>query len=246
MAQPRFSAGTLRSVDAQLALALLGLSPLSYLPLDDPYGASVPRDRGSAPIAGSYSGNLVKGQPQGMGRDGIGLYLDGASDVSLGDNLDFAATAAFSIHLLVFGNATNGANVRRIITKDDGVTAGQRQWYLVSTANNAGFNFVRFDATTASDAVSDTGAAGDHLNKWRQIVVTYDGANMWIYRDGTLRGGPVASARSIPNGSYPAMVGGYGGATSGWFAGMLAHLAVWGRALTASEVLSLAQAGGFA
>ena len=81
--------------------------------------------------------------------------------------------------------------------------------------------------------------------KWHHLVLQRSGANILMYQDGVLANTCAATAASIANSSNEMISGNQGGYldVSGQLDGNVDELAVWTRALTATEVQQLYQRG---
>jgi hypothetical protein len=80
-------------------------------------------------------------------------------------------------------------------------------------------------------------------NVWTQLVVTYDGTNLRLYKNALLESSPIAAY--VPNTSRPLYVGAGGTeldpAASDFFQGVLDEVAIWDTVLTAEDVSALFQ-----
>lgn len=78
---------------------------------------------------------------------------------------------------------------------------------------------------------------------WTHVAATYDGESMTVYLDGEARGTNTAPSRPIGTSAGPARIGNYIG--DGYsFSGSLDEVRVYSRALSESEIQSLAAMGG--
>ena len=78
------------------------------------------------------------------------------------------------------------------------------------------------------------------LNQWQHLALVYDGSTLKFYKNGVLSGS-VAASGSFSNSTQPLHIGRLplNSTTSFYFGGKLDDPALWGKALTASEVLCL-------
>jgi hypothetical protein len=129
----------------------------------------------------------------------------------------FSATNAWSLELWV--NRTGSSGIL-FLARNAGSTALQ-----IGSGN---VQILRsFSPEGAKTAVGALGLG------WHYVVGTYDGSNLRLYVDGVLAGGPTASTSSAgAAGSIDIAAN----ATSGFFAGTLDEIAIYGRALSASEI----------
>jgi len=111
--------------------------------------------------------------------------------------------------------------------------------------DQTGFNMLAVEATliysfgmhdgvtNATDDAADTLS----LKTWHHLVSVYDGATMYLYKDGTLVHTSSFSITLAPS-SQPLCIG-KEGAVKRYFKGSIDDVALWNRALTAAEVLRI-------
>ena len=85
----------------------------------------------------------------------------------------------------------------------------------------------------SSNANTRVYSESDLLNKWSHIVVTYDGTNLNIYRNGSLAS-PSTSTGNITNTSKALEIGRRG--TASYFTGKLTGQKIYNKALSLSEI----------
>jgi hypothetical protein len=128
-------------------------------------------------------------------------------------------------------------------------TSSSQEYIIAQAGNNDAFKLIwkSNEAVTfivTNDAQNDAGAVeSEELMKnstdWFHFVGTYDGANVRLYINGELKGGPTAQTGVIettPN--YNVEFGSREGGNDLWGGDLDAPM-IWNRALSASEILSL-------
>jgi len=91
------------------------------------------------------------------------------------------------------------------------------------------------------DAASVVSVAGAvlPLDEWAHVVATYDGANLRLYRNGEIEGGPTALTGAIDYTAEDISIGSWRRALSEYFIGDIKDCAIYNRALTPSEIKQL-------
>ena len=80
-------------------------------------------------------------------------------------------------------------------------------------------------------------------NTWYYVAVTYDGAALNFYIDGTLRGTTAKAGGVIPDGGRPIWVGG-NDIWGEYFTGKIDEFRIYNRALSQAEIQALMTATG--
>ena len=211
--------------------------PRGYWRFGDAAGATTAADSSANGTNATYGGGATSGGAGIVRDDGDrGATFDGVDDyVSVGDTLDFAGTAPFSLEAWVNPTASD-TNWRRIFSKEVTDAAG-RQGYLLWMQSQYGLGFERY-ATGVGHGVSTSGSFVAVTGQPFHVVATYDGAEYRIYIDGKLvNNSRPGSQVSMTDQTAPLRLGSYS-TGGGHFAGMLDEAAVYDRALTADEVLA--------
>lgn len=215
-------------------------TPSLYLRLNEASGTLALDSSGNS-RNGTYTGSPTLGSSGALRNDadtaatfsGTGQY------VTLGDILDFAATAAFSLECWVKPNNDGAYTYQRLISKETSDGSGRQGWTLWRNKSNNNLGFERY-LNDASDAktVSNVLPAG----AWTHIVATYDGTNMRLYINGVVQGSPQASSKSLVNHGDALRVGSDVYSDSD-FGGRIDEVAVYDYALSATRALYHYQAG---
>jgi hypothetical protein len=206
--------------------AVLRSGPLAYWPLDDAPGTVTARDAmggaGAAVMGGAVFGaSNPWSAPRAATFDGTGVMVESVARTRPGPfTIEvWGRIASGDTHAAVVEfNASNVAAPSGTRTPTLAVDTGA---YFLYSFNSSGLPQALYEPPTAHD--------GD----WHHIVATFDGGALALYRDGTRRAtvGPAASGW---NGPAYWRIG--NGVVDGFFTGDLCHVAVYGRALSASEV----------
>jgi hypothetical protein len=172
-----------------------------------------------------------------FGRVNSAYRFNGTSDfISVADanTLDFTNNFSISIWMQIPEYA-NG-NERVAIGKQRSIDGTGYQITAASAYNSSKYVAA---INNNGQAVVIGNAPNDYLtlNKWSQIVVTYGAGILSIYKDGVLTGS-LPSTISLSNSSLPLYIGKEFN-TSRYFKGFLDDIALYNRALSASDVQQL-------
>ncbi len=213
----------INSVDSQLLL---------HYTTNEAQGTSIYDSSGNC-----RTGTLV-GVTWGQGKYGSGLVFDGTNKyVDCGLNTALGLTTEITVSAWVKLNTA--ISYAHIITARNGTTDSAMSWNLGfgSPANRPSF-YVSNGTQTATATSADGVANGD----WHFVVGTYDGANVCIYMDGTLRGSAsLTGAINTVNTGNVYIGREFAGYPTVYINGTISDIRVYGRALNPSEVLYLSQ-----
>jgi len=188
---------------------------------------------------GSQPGTLVDGpvwQPA-AGRIQGALEFDGVDDfVSLG-TMDIPAGTGLTISLWMKADDFDVPDAR-LISKSTGLLAADHYW-MVSTINSTALRFRLKAGGATTTLATTTGKIGP--GKWYHVAVTYDGANMRIYKDGVEVASTAKTGTPDVNASVGAAIGNQpAGAGSAPFDGLIDDVRIYNRALTPVEISAMA------
>jgi len=183
---------------------------------------------------GTYVGPPTLGQPGALTVAGdVAPDFDSLNDyMTVGDIYSYAGTANFTVETWINRNTLRETGYRWIVGKDTTV-APRDGWHLIIEANTQRPQFARWANGTSNVAAGTTATAA---GTWYHLVGTYDGTSVRLYVNGVLESGAVASSVSMIDTTYPFRVGAIGGTGQGKFGGVIDEVAVYGRALSATEV----------
>jgi chitodextrinase len=188
-------------------------------------------DEGSGPVAADASGNGNTGAISGaawaaQGRFANALSFDGVDDwVTISDAASLDLTTGMTLEAWVFPTAPGGW--RTLVLKEQTSHLAYAMYANTDTDRPSGEVF-----TTSSADVR--GPASLLLNGWTHVAVTYDGAVLVMYINGT----PVASrdvSGSIATSAGALRIGG-NGVWGEYFQGLIDEIRIYHRALTAGEI----------
>ena len=213
-------------------------SPASYWRLGETSGTTAADVTGG--VTGTYTNGPTLGVSSLVGDTDTAVSFDGTNDeVLLGDTYDFPNRASYTIECWVNPSAAT-ATWRRIVAKH----GNSSNWDVELTPTGSPpanrVHFERYDGGGAHDAVDSTTAL--QPGTWYHVAVTYDGANLRLYVNGTLEGGPVASTRNEADITDQLAIGGEGDATN-FVGGFIDEVAVYASALSATRIQAHYNAG---
>lgn len=171
------------------------------------------------------------------GKFGQGALFNGSSSkIAVGSTsaFNFSGTSPFTISCWVYLSSYPGAT-RQIISKFNLNIAGQWVLALIYTSPNYFFALNR-NASPFTPAISNITIS---TGNWYHLVGVYDGTNSTIYTNG-VAGTPIASG-SVGSSSIQTHIGCIldNGNPTNFFPGYIDDVAIFSRALTSSEILSL-------
>lgn len=192
---------------------------------------------------GTANGTLVNGASYSTGKINNGFSFDGINDyANFGNNLDFNGSTPFSFSAWV--KPTTLGELNCILSK---MVAATAQGYYLRLEN--GIKFVMYNADTSGVAVTTTTSIP--LNVYTHITVTYSGNGLGngfnIYVNGVnttltiVRNAFYGSASNTASFSIGSQYTGI--SASLFFKGVIDEVGAWSRALTATEVTELYNAG---
>lgn len=219
---------------------VLGDGPSLYLPLNDT-PSIFPSVLAAVPAPGSEAyagGGVTYGTtgPFGPGAE-TAFAFDGTSGfVSVGQASN--VTGSISLEAWVnYTSATIGTNGAAIIANGAGGGPSGYNFYF----NGFGSPVIAVANATANVAAPEF--VDLRQTGWHHIVATWDGTTLSIYRDGVLRnttvnpvGGVASAPRRATIGAYPTSDG--RGPAGNFWNGQIAQVALYGYALSASQVVN--------
>ncbi len=217
--------------------AILTVTPVTCVP---PPSGLVSWWRGegdSSDVLGVSSGTPVGSVAYNAGTVGQGFSFNGSGsyvsipDSPLFNSLTNRITVEFWFQNNVIGNNGDWAGI---------VCKGNFAWRMQATAFA---NTITFSATGTSSDVVGTRNVND--GQWHHAAGVYDGTNIFLYIDGTLDISHPSTGR-IATDSYPVAIGANANPPSGaiyFFNGSVDEVAIYNRALSASDVEAIYLAG---
>jgi hypothetical protein len=211
--------------------------PASYWKLDEAAGTTATDAMGLA--NGTYtSGPTLNQIPSALKDTGTSIrFADVSADkIVVSDVHDFAGNASFSVELWMQPTAVNGY-WRRVIAKEGG-----GGWEMLLGAQGTGMsNYAIFtrDGSTKDDITSGFSLVA---GTWYHVVTTYDGTNLRMYINGTLRS-TLASSGTLPNHAFALTIGDVGSGGGDGFGGGMDEVALYNTTLSQQQVTEHYNAG---
>ena len=161
------------------------------------------------------------------GDNNASISLAGSASISFGDAFDFAGGTPFSLEAWVKPSAVDDIS-RRIFSKETTDASGVQGYYLLSNTTRLSFGLLRDDSynTLTGPAL----VAGQRYH----IVVTYTGAQMSLYVNGTLVN-TTPAANILKDTPATFMIGAKTGG-GGTFLGQIDEPAVYSAALSPNTI----------
>lgn len=206
---------------------------VSYYKFDENTGTSVGDSAGTN--TGTFNGTLGSQWTTGEINSG-GNFNGGDNNVNCGTSTSWDLTTGMSISAWVNCNATQPNAYAKVLTKGNDqsytlqISHGGDNKGRVRIWNGAGTEFSAGGTTTINDAT------------WHHLVATFDGTNLIYYQDGSSIT-TTAAATSIRVSTNEVDIGGRNGLTGESAKAIIDEVGVWSRALSATEVTSLYNAG---
>ena len=213
---------TATAVTVTVSNAATGTGPVASYGFEEPSGTTT-ADASGHGNAGTLTGGTGRTT---AGRYGSALLFDGIDDlVSVADNPSLDLTNAVTLEAWVYATSISG--YRTVALKE---RTGYFSWALYANSSALAPSGRVF--TTAD--LDATGGGTLALNRWYHLAMTYDGAAVKLFVDGTqVATRPVAGA--MPVSDLPFRIGG-NKIWREWFKGRIDDVRLYGRALTAAEI----------
>ncbi len=175
------------------------------------------------------------------GKVGQAFNFNGSQSVQAPDDATLDFTNAFTIEMWVnppTAGAGDGSTI--FISKGDLNFANTQSYAILFNSNRQVFNRVGNGLTL--DSLSSTSQIP--LNTFTHIATTYDGSTLRIYINGALDNSQATSIGTLLNTSDPLFLGGakFSGGTI-LFPAVIDETSLYNRALSASEIAAIANAG---
>ena len=190
-------------------------------------------------IIGGNNGSLVGGAGFAAGEVGQAFSFNGTSGyvtVPNSPSLDFSGGSITVEAWIKVNYLTNNADWKGIITK------GNASWRLFGTVYS---NTITFGGAGTSGTQVINGNRNVNDGNWHHVAAVYDGANMFLYVDGTLDASQPETGL-ITTTSDPVGIGylqNSGLPGQYWFDGRIDEPSIYSRALSAGEIAAIYNAG---
>jgi len=229
-----------------VAIYNVALSDSQIKARSDAFFAPAPVDPGAESLVAHYAfendasdssvnalhGTLMGDPAFAAGTSGMALDLDGAGDfVDCGGNAQFSFTNAMTVSTWV--------NIRSVTTAWMAMVAkGENAWRLGVNNQTTGIHYA-FTGSARSYQAANTSIQLP-FNEWHHVAATYDvSVGALVYIDGVLDASNPDTGGIETNG-MPLLLGDNPEATGRFFDGLLDEVTIYGRALSAGEILHLA------
>lgn len=221
---------------ARYAAAVRSLSGLQgYWRLDDPSTSTTAVDWSGNGVTGTWSGTVSRPVPGALVSDSDPATAFSAGGIALGDNFDFTGTTPYTISFWIKTNPS-AVDYGRVFDKDR--LSPSRDGIVVSSYFGGGRIICeRFGNGTQTSVVANIS-----VGVWTQVSCVYDGATLKTYVNGAAMASS-ASTQSIAGNALSAQIGRRAESAASFSQDSLDDLAIWNRALGASEVAALYAAG---
>ncbi len=183
----------------------------------------------TADSSGSANGGTLSGATwAAAGKYGGGLAFDGTNDwVTVPDAASLDLTTGLTLEAWV--RPTTNSSWRTVMLKEHGSTLAYGLYSAATSSRPMGV------VLTGGSQQKLSGPTALTLNTWTHLALTYDGAQMRLYVNGTQRASKAVTG-AAPNSTGALRIGGNNVWKSEWFSGSLDELRVYNRALSAAEV----------
>ena len=163
--------------------------------------------------------------------DGVNGFIEVPDD----DALDI--TSAITISAWINPAQVEFTNSYVVAKRDDGATGGGNVYSLDCFPGTVRSVFKYPWPGGGYSTIPTSGTTPIVPNEWQHIVVTWDGAGIIVYRNGS-PDGTEAFANQIKISDSPLLIGHYSG-TANYFNGKIDEVRIYDRALSPSEVMAL-------
>ncbi len=187
----------------------------------------------------AIANNVTAGQGQN-GLDNGSYSFSGVSTSNINTNY-ISSRNNFSFSVWVYPTTNTGYQAVLSEARDC-CGSGYRGFEFKSSYSTAGAASLAVWAG-GSGAAATIGGANSTSNAWNHFAGTYDGATLRFYKDG-VQVSSTGYVGVVGTPINPLYIGRAGGTTSGAFAGRIDDVKIYDRALTASEISTLFDAGG--
>ena len=190
-------------------------------------------------LSGQGNDGTIGNNPVYDANDSGSLSFDGSNDYisfASASELQFLNRSPYTLEVWMYPTVNPGDSTWTGIFNRESNAGSGRDGYNLFLEGTSGTNlelstqrFFSGSNNTNTRVYSES----DLLNKWSHIVVTYNGTNLTMYRNGSLAA-PSTSTGNITNTSKALEIGRRG--TASYFTGRLTGQKIYNRALSLSEI----------
>jgi hypothetical protein len=212
--------------------------------------ATPPQDPGTEGLVASYSldGDLLDGS--GNGNDGVMMggdpvFVEGIAGQALSldgvdDYVDCGSDPNFGMQETNQMTAAGWCSIRACTNAWQCIVAkGEYAWRLSDMNLSPSFHF-GITWWQSADAYGVNGATAVGFDEWHHVAGSFDGENINIYLDGILDG-TQATTEPIGANEQPVLIGNNPYDLNRWWDGLIDEVVIYNRALSAHEIIYLAQ-----
>lgn len=216
---------------------ILADSPVTYYRLDEASGNFT--DSGSGAVTGTATGGITYSVASlDRGSANASITLNGTTGyVDMGDVYDFAATAAFTVEILI--NNVSFSTTPILIGKAAIDGSGVQGWWLTISPGGD----VAMNRALNSSFETSNGPTTLVTGRAYHLAATFSGSSLIAYVNG-VAGTPVSSTLSLANHAITARVG-HGGDLGRFTNATIDEAAIYTTALSAARILVHAQEAGY-
>lgn len=172
--------------------------------------------------------------------DGVNDYMDGATTA-----YPFAGVASFTAVLWIKPGAQGAFVYPVLLSKEFSDAGGRQSWSIfLNSQGGAGLDHM-LSCERWLNATNDKVTATTNLQSsaiYHQAAIVYTGSNLLAYLDGAQEA-TVASTKSLLSSASPITFGSNPGGGSRFYAGLMDEPVIYPRALSATEIRDLYNAG---
>jgi Concanavalin A-like lectin/glucanases superfamily len=194
-----------------------------------------PGDGNANDIIDGNNGALQNGATYAPGKVGEAFSLDGVDDYAeVPDAANLDIVDEITIDAWIYPNTVNSVTGNRIVDKN---TGGLNDGYLL--------DIVRTKLRLIASGDDAQSIQSIPVNTWTHVAGTYDGANIKLYINGVLDN-TVVTTGPIPTNNLSLLIGETHPIPNSFdvkFDGMIDEVEIYNRALSASEIQTIFEAG---
>jgi hypothetical protein len=215
------------------ATTIIGDAPISYWRLGESSGTTA-ADSSSGGNPGTITGGVTLGAPGAIvGDPNTAMSFNGSTGyVSVATNSNLNMTGDFSVEAWVKPIALDGAT-HTIVHKGGAfcTSASPYQYRLMLYTNHwRGVVCIGSNAYTVLDPGTPS------TSSWTHLVLTRSGSTLTLYDDGAAAATTTGVSGALDTSSSSLGIGRMGGAAQDYFSGGIDEVAVYNKALSASQI----------
>jgi hypothetical protein len=213
--------------DAQAAALITNDDAAASAGLVAAYGFNEGSGTTAADLTANNNAGAISGAGWASGKAGMGLSFDGVNDVvTVNDSGTLDLTTAMTIEMWVNPRTLSGWRTLALKERSSNIAYGMYA--------NTGANRPNGEVFTSAGWTESLGTAQLALNQWTHLAVTYDGAALRYFVNGTQVASRPATGAILVS-ADPLRIGG-NLVWGEYFDGIIDELRIYSRALTAAEI----------